>query len=512
MSKENIILVDEWKPEKEDTIVKYDGKLVVVPFDKIFNRESAEVLNVFNILKDSYVTKLDMVTQYINYFIKFYDDDNELLLAYFKLKSLADDKSRQLSMPIYIQFVYNVLLSESMQNKIIKMTEDNYYLDITNKDKSKKYNESLEFTTEHAKILMQISVAMKLMIPVMMHYINKLKYDNDKKGIKKKKNVKFSYPRRIFRFYRGLFEIFCGENGDIDMYNKLWISTCSRINVHHSGNKLTWEQRAIYGTTPSSQTQELFEERIISETMFRYVFEKNIIAFNHVILRHQLNYFTYEEYTLNRIELSSARDVNGLSGVDKLEMNAIKLDESVIILSDVNIKNTIKRIEKRMKYKVPKEELKYYMDHLDIDKFQVQLCQYFYAKMFGGYRDLAFLTKKQYLKLLILLKRRLRMQNMIYLPEILTANVAGRPNTRTIRNDKFLSKIESSDLYMDIINKKYSVLKSVDKDEIIINTLSRLINTKFSIVDFDNPEKLGELIEVNQDMLSDEYLSYVNQL
>lgn len=502
--------VDEWIPKAEDSVVKYDGKLVIVPFDTIFNNTSIGILNTFNILKDSYATRLNIVTHYINYFIKYYDDDNELLLAYLKLKAMADNKDRHVSLPIFIQFVYNVILSESMQNKIIDLVEDNYYINIASDD-GKKYNESLEFTVEHAKVLMQISTAMKLMIPVMFHYINKIKYDKEKERTKnRKKTHHFSYKPYIYRFYAGLFDLFGGD--DIDIYNKLWISTWSKINVHHQANKTIWEQKAIYGTTTVTHMDELLRDKIICETMFKYAFDRNIISFNHVILKNQLGFFVCEKYATNRIELSSKKDISGLSGVDKLEMNGMKLDESIVILSDVNIKHTIKSIERQLRYKVSKDELEYYIRHVTVTKFQVQLCHYFYARLFGGYRDLSLLNRKSYFKLLILLKKRLRLQGMVYLPDILTANIDGRLNARTIRNDKFLSKIETSDIYTNIMANKYSTLSNIDKGDVIISTLSTLINTKFTIVDYDNQDKLGEYIEINQDMVSDEFLSYLNQL
>ena len=130
---ENFVRVDEWLPHKEDCIVKYDGKLVVIPFDKIFNKKEISVLNTFNILKDSYVRQLNSITAYINYFIKYYDEDNDLLFAYLKLKSIADNKSNErMSLPIFIQFVYNVLLTDSICEKIVDMVEDNYYVDVDN--------------------------------------------------------------------------------------------------------------------------------------------------------------------------------------------------------------------------------------------------------------------------------------------------------------------------------------------------------------------------------------------
>ena len=45
------IRIDEWVPSKKDAKITYDGKLVVVPFDKIFKRQNNDTLNNFIIKK-----------------------------------------------------------------------------------------------------------------------------------------------------------------------------------------------------------------------------------------------------------------------------------------------------------------------------------------------------------------------------------------------------------------------------------------------------------------------------
>jgi len=88
MNKKSFIRVDDWTPTKSDMKVSYDGKLIIINFDKLFNRHEGNALNTFIIKKESYVKRLPDLCHYINYFIKFYDPDNELLLAYLKLKYL----------------------------------------------------------------------------------------------------------------------------------------------------------------------------------------------------------------------------------------------------------------------------------------------------------------------------------------------------------------------------------------------------------------------------------------
>ena len=488
------ILVDKWNPKKEDKIVTYSGRVVIIPFDKIFN-ENNDALNTFIIKKESYVKQLDTITKYINYFIKFYDDDNELLMQYLKLRYVIGNKSNKLGLSSFIKYMYSILFTDTMKEKISKMVEDNYYIDISSKDTDRKYNESLEFTNEHAKILMQISISMKIMVPIMFHYLNMA--------------GKIKNRKLIYRFYDPLFVIF---GDDCDIYNKLWIVVSSKVHVNYLKNKVIWQQREIFGVQEYTHIDSLLKDKIISETIFKYRFDNNIINFTYVNMNKQLGYFLKERYDENRIELSTKRDNSGLSGIDKLEINSSKIDESVVILSNSNINDTIKKLRKSTGIKISKDEIEYYKQNMNITTFQSQLVFYYFAKYFNGYRDLNMVNRTQYIKLLIILKKRLYFQEYVYLPEILTANIDGKLNSRTIRNDKFLTKIQTSDIYQSVMTNKYSILHDIGKDDLILKILSRMINTKFTVVNYDHPEQLGETIEVNQDIISEEFLNFLNQL
>ena len=44
-------------------------------------------------------------------------------------------------------------------------------------------------------------------------------------------------------------------------------------------------------------------------------------------------------------EISNTKNSDGLSGQDKMEMNLTKIDEGVITLTDINVKNCLRRIQ-----------------------------------------------------------------------------------------------------------------------------------------------------------------------
>jgi hypothetical protein len=210
-----------------------------------------------------------------------------------------DSKKNGVKRAAFITLLYSTMFNKSIIAKIGRMVEDNYYIDVTSNDSGKKYAESLKFTNEHAKVMMNISVSMKLMVPIMFHYINTYL-------VAKTDSVD------IYPFYEKLFDIY---GNDILIYNKLWHSVNVKVSMHYAKNKVLWQQREFKGTNELEQVDYLLRDKIISETFFKYSFEKNIINFNSVVMERQLNYFRIEKYLYNYIELSNQKDSNeGLSG------------------------------------------------------------------------------------------------------------------------------------------------------------------------------------------------------
>lgn len=296
------IRIDQWEPSEKESILSYDGKIIIIPFHTIFNKD-IEYINTFFIKKESYSKKLKEITHYLNYFIKFYDSDNELLLNYLKLKYYIDKKEggkkNNINKNVFIYFLYSILFTESMINKIHRLVEDNYYIDVSSTDTERVYAESLKFTNEHAKVMMKISISIKIMVPVLFHYINTCLCN---------KNESVD----LFPFYEKLFDIY---GKDIDIYNKLWYLVNVKVATSYSKNKLLWQQREFRGTSELEQVEYLLRDKIIAETFFKYSFDKNIINFNSVVMDTQLKYFRIEKYPYNYIELSNQKDNGeGLSG------------------------------------------------------------------------------------------------------------------------------------------------------------------------------------------------------
>jgi hypothetical protein len=232
-------------------------------------------------------------------------------------------------------------------------------------------------------------------------------------------------------------------------------------------------------------------------------------------------YFLKDQYSKNLTEVTSAKNTDGLSGMDKMEMNMQKIDEGTIILAEIGKDIELARIKKNNDFEITEEEIDYYVKNHNPSELQSQLVYSYWTKNFGSFRNTSLIGRREYITLLLILKKKLLLQAGIEngdgfssdakLPYLLTGNIQDKVNTRIIRNNKFVSKISESYLYEKIKEKKYSNLMNI-KPEYILSLLSSIINTTFTYVVYENEDVLGQVIEYNEDKISDELLFFLNQI
>lgn len=518
--------INVWKPKKGENLVENDGKLFIVHFDKILNLPNLKMYNTFMIKKSSYENQLDIISKYIYFFMSRYDLDNELPMAYCRIKFDLDKEKifGKDDFHALIDEVYELIFTPTMCEKINNMVEENYLDDIESGDdkqaykkSNKQYLESLEFTNEHIKILLKISFGMKMISPILFHYLalNVIKLEKT--------------DDTIYRFYERLFPLF---SGNCNMYNKLYVYVKTKVLDSCSHNSTIFEQREIFGIDVFTVIDQFVKKVIISENMVKYKFnehwdsklhkyKENIVGFNKTIIKFQLSYFLKEQYSKTLTEVTNTKNAEGLSGSDKMEMNLSKIDEGITTLADINVKQTIKTIKEINDIPISEEEIDYYVKHHKPSSLQINLVKNYYAKYFDSCRELNLITRREYIELMLILKKLLILgagyieetnyYNNTILPYILSGNLEERVNTRIIRNNKFMAKINENSMYDELIHKKYTIVEQMKQNH-IMQLISTILNTRFTYVVYEKPELLGKEIEYDDDILSDEILIFLRQI
>lgn len=511
--------IDQWKPmTPEDRIFSHIRGAIIAPVHKLFGMADDDSAN--NMFDYFYVTakrcynsdtkmkdgKLsigfrDHCTNYMNYFEKYYDKELQLFGLYGKLKYMID------CVPTYGINDFEHDLWKYFINPKGSYTAQalNYYLDLMNMeqynlDLDYKNNKSpvLEYNNFHAKIMLKISVMQNMMIPLLTHFITKKKIDQ--------KNIKSV----LIGAFDMLFQI-CDKIYNVDLESKIFETTSSNVTKNISNNSILWDMQNIRGRNPTTHSMETVEN-IIMQIIPKYTYDKNIIHFNYNAINRDIKFRVTEvPYEYGFVMLSSSvRDDDNNSECDKFEAHAAKLNESILIQTQVNCSSTINRIE--IKYgPFDENEIMFYYKELCkngkfvVNSLQKTLITYLFAKEFDDTQSAKIVNIRQYIILIIAAKRILESYNLFYLPYMIGGRVNRIVTKKTI-NKKELQKFTASKFY-PLIHQKYNNEK-IEQD-VIPSLVAQILSSEFQSVDYYHPENNGIILHPIPDIVLEEVSRFI---
>lgn len=502
---------------------------IEIRFDELINNGFPKELNQFNLIKKrTYCNKIDLIIDINNRIFNEYPLNSELLFSYLSLKWRIDKKDfkdkyvickkdgkkiiitneegkkvykkklKETAEKQFLNDLYNGIFNETFVEFIESFVERNYKLDIDskNKEKNKKYNPVLQFSDAHCKILQCVSIGMKIIIPLLLHY--SFMYNERKMN---------DFLQRSFDY---LFKIF---SHDVDIQTKLWESVYSRVIVTKNSDKSYWEYVAIEGASINKITSSLYQKLIV-DIVPKYELDQNLINLNHVFINNNLDYTFRSNIEINYKVLNYADTEDDVSDWEKISINTAKIDEGEIIINECNIKNTIKSILKKENIKISEEEFNYYQKGFSINKLQQSLLFNFFSKYFGSTNTLFFCNQREYIILLLIMKKILLKNSFTLIPYISTGKVKNI-NEKSTLNKKSLIRVTSSVDYKELILNKYHFTENnlKNKSGLIIRLITNILNNKFLLKDYEHQDLEGEEIKIdNIDILAEEIMRFINYI
>ena len=307
-----------------------------------------------------------------------------------------------------------------------------------------------------------------------------------------------------------LFQI-CDKIYNVDLESKIFETTSSNVTKNISNNTVLWDMQNIRGRNPTTHSMETVEN-IIMQIIPKYTYDKNIIHFNYNAINRDIKFRVTEvPYEYGFVVLSSSnRDDDNNSECDKFEAHAAKLNESILIQTQVNCSSTIKRIE--IKYgPFSEEEIMFYYKELCkngkfvVNSLQKTLITYLFAKEFDDSQSAKIVNIREYIILIISAKRILESYNLFYLPYM----VGGRVNrivTKKTINKKELQKFEASKFY-PLIHQKYNNEK-IEQD-VIPSLVAQILSSEFQSIDYYHPENNGIILHPMPDIVLEEVSRFI---
>lgn len=531
MDKAVILNIKKYIPESFEKAMKKDPEML-------------EKLKTFAIERTAFQNKTKDICNYVDYFIEQYDEDKELPLAYLSLKQIIDDEKYQLTAQEFQKLLYKRLFSPRLKKAIYRLVHDNYHIDVTVDAKSGRiYDDPDDFTNEDAKRFLAISMMMKIAIPPVEHFISVYKQYSvipvqdlivdifteifySIGNVTDSELILYGTVKDV-----GTVDVIDYENrenhNDIDiedligmeeqaaddLMKKLYKFVNGRLRKHSKNNQLLWSQQsALRGVTEDAHRDRLLSKYIFYDNFFKFNFKENLVSFLQSIVGTQLKYtINITKYKMNPIRVDNVKGSEGLSSIDKLEQSMVKIDESQVVRIDLSIVDVLNRLEKEVG-PISDEEIDYYSQFpINQNSFRNYVLENLYAKRFGGFQELRSMPDRSYTKLAIIAKRQLKKAGYQQLPSFITSVVQGRVSNRMLQNTKYISKLRQSATFAHLMNDNYKALKGY-LDDMIIEDESKLLNTIFCYVEYETPEVTGDPIPFDEDIISDEYMTALDNV
>lgn len=252
--------VDEWIPEPGDEVFKTVKGALMMDVSSFYGLENNPNLDSFYLKsKRSYNSQKvrDHMCQYLNYFEKFYDYDNELVTIYSSIKYLIDYEPKYSKEALFYD-IQRYIIFGPISIKVDYMNKDNYSLSLTYRNKK---NPVLQYSDRHAKLLMKISLLMNMMAPLLCHFMTQ-------RGIKNSTD-----------FLLEIYDILIHIDPDIDIYSKLYETAETNVTKSAKNNPGIFAKQDIRGVSVSTHTAGCVVNIIIN-IIIKYRYDSNIIHLN----------------------------------------------------------------------------------------------------------------------------------------------------------------------------------------------------------------------------------------
>lgn len=283
--------VDKWTPTPEQIIFTNSKNLIMAPLSNFYHLEEGNnKINYFMVNpKKSYNSDelRNHNCHYLNYFEAYYDLEKEYFTNIAHIKFLID------CYPEYHKenFIYDInryLLQKNIFDKTRAMVEHNYDLQLSYKSAN---NPQLQYTDEHAKTLMHMSLLMNLCIPLITH---------------------FAYMRRvqdIDEFLLDIYDfiIYAAPFQHVNIPAKLYETSISNVQKNEKNNAIIWAKQDIRGKDTVTHSMGAVRN-IILNIMPKYTFDKSMVSLNYTSIQ-KSNKFQVTDiaYEYSYIPLSSSK-------------------------------------------------------------------------------------------------------------------------------------------------------------------------------------------------------------
>lgn len=498
------IPLNEWVPTKDEMYFTVDDNSNACAnyFASILKINHTQ-FETFIIIKKHYIERMSDILHHINYFINFYDVNREYCMSLLSVKYLVDTRQSSMTQKAFKKLILDRIITPTYVANIKRMVHDLYTVNIDT-DVNGDYRSTPKITNAHAKVILAVSFAIRTILPICIHFTN----------ISSSITTKRDYIPFFDSIFMDVITEF--EKNDTEIYSAICRFIAYRISRKYNSDIPMWEKKKqVHGANYETYLDELIHEVILVKSLYKIKYDSSVVSYFDGIIQKNYLQFKSENYKAKPVEISSEDFQNDsddfLTHSESLEMSMYRIDESNIIINEVNNENVMRQIHEHFNIDISDEEYEFYMDNIHLNRLTQVLIHAFYSRFFRDTKAVQLLPKSDVVYLIIVLKKYLQLSGMVILPQVLTATVCGKFKENVIKNSRFIEKYKTSAIYQNVIEDKFKYVRELNsKEDPIIKLLSIIINSVFTFVDPD-PEINGKRCEdIQNDLIIDEFLRFLS--
>lgn len=491
--------VDEFvKPVNGGKYIRFEFGQMLDGY-RLFTDEKGEneiirKLSYAEITKKSFINNMNLTIRYINYFITYFDDDDELMQAYFKFMLQLHLDKVEMPLESFIDAIYSILATPSMVDKVVRMVE--YNTDETLVKKSdNKFDESIQLTVDHLKAIMGMSCFHRFVIPIVSHY-NTIRHKEVEAAGLSDKDLYF----QVFQTFIPLFD----EHYDIRLYEKLYHTATTRISKTENNEALMWKRRERFGQTPTSFVNELMRDYLCDISQ-KVVFNQSAIIFLHVCFDKSIKneLIQPDKHEMSDMKMEPSDSVNEtISRFDRWQMDRTQHSERDRLRAYASIKDMVWHMGAEQGYrfyKVPRTdqpgiispdkdtqmEYEFYLKHAPkpLSDTQLYLIQLYCSRALGAADDVKMMEYEDLIKMIMVMKRDLRTRNYSYLPFFISG-ILDSTKARKYNRKKIEKLFTAVPMYEDWLEQFSDTISQLNMEK-FYGELKTCISCPYTIVEYD---------------------------
>jgi hypothetical protein len=350
-------------------------------------------------------------------------------------------------------------------------------------DHGGKANEELQFTNDHALIILRWTFACMSCAPVITAFM-------DERDIQARNSMNV-----IMGVFTALLRRFEPADGSTDILAKIRKLVESRVLQTRYSDKVIWNYLRNVATDPHIFIDQLFR-KFIAEGIPKLEQGTNVIKFFHTFLRNQIKFqFTAKFPISYRPVRQDVMDPEGVGAMEHLENELVRRDESAVVIGELVCSQALMQTYRDVEYEPSEEEILHWSDMVrehGINEWQRGMVTKFFLPRIGRVEHILTRSLSDYVRMFLVTRRWLVRNDLPALAAYMSARVTdGQDARKLMARKKFIREFIDSDAYRALLGGCFSTTsQSVIDSGVIIEMISAVHVGNFALL----PE-YGEAVE-----------------